>query len=315
MPFAQREWQLLPHEWAFGGFLLLTAGWLAAHAGFADGLTVFFLVLTAIGPILARWCAQSPSALRWRVRLLWYPSAMGLSFYALPAAIAHLHRANADLPLDRWDMRLLGLHAADLFTALQSPVIADLMMAAYVFFFYYLIMGPAHYLIQDLRRAQACFAGLFTIYALGFTGYMLLPAAGPHVALSFAQPLAEGTVNQWLAPLINRGSNGIDAFPSIHVAVSAYLLAFDARHHRQRFNWLLVPCGILWVSTMYLRYHYFIDVVAGFGVTVLGLAVAFRYERSQSCSQSDEAGDCPKAVSARLNPREPASQATTDFAG
>lgn len=31
---------------------------------------------------------------------------------------------------------------------------------------------------------------------------------------------------------------------------------------------------ILWLSTIYLRYHYFVDVVAGFALSAVGLALA-----------------------------------------
>jgi membrane-associated phospholipid phosphatase len=83
-----------------------------------------------------------------------------------------------------------------------------------------------------------------------------------------------------MLPVINRSSNGVDVFPSIHVAVSSYLLAFDWRQHRSRARRLLLPCVLLWVSTIYLRYHYLIDVFAGFVLAAVGLAASRWYERS-----------------------------------
>ena len=44
------------------------------------------------------------------------------------------------------------------------------------------------------------------------------------------------------------------------------LLFFDRRHSPERFRRLVVPVAILWISTIYLRYHYFVDVLAGFAL-------------------------------------------------
>jgi membrane-associated phospholipid phosphatase len=57
-----------------------------------------------------------------------------------------------------------------------------------------------------------------------------------------------------------------------------YLLVFDRWHYRRRFWRLLVPCSALWVSTVYLRYHYCVDVAAGAGIAAIGLSVAASYE-------------------------------------
>ena len=66
--------------------------------------------------------------------------------------------------------------------------------------------------------------------------------------------------------VVSRGSNGVDAFPSLHCAVTSYLLMFDWWHRRWRFWIYLVPCAGLWLATVYLRYHYAIDCLAGFAL-------------------------------------------------
>jgi len=76
---------------------------------------------------------------------------------------------------------------------------------------------------------------------------------------------------------VDRGSNAVDVFPSVHVAASLYLLLFDWQHYRQRFWWVLVPCAVLWMSTVYLRFHYFVDLLAGVAVALLGWWVARKY--------------------------------------
>jgi len=130
-----------------------------------------------------------------------------------------------------------------------------------------------------LPLAQRFWAGLFTLYGIGFLGYSLVPAAGPWVSLAgqFAVPLTGGWITDLNARVIGAGSNGVDVFPSLHCAVSAYCLFFDLRHKRWRFFAYVVPCVGLWLSTVYLRYHYLIDLVAGFALAAVVLEVARRF--------------------------------------
>jgi hypothetical protein len=271
---------MLPHEIIFGLFLALTWGRLVVRTGPGHPLTLAFLgfLLTSVGVIL--WAGPRPTPGRWRIRLLMYPALMGLSFYVLPSAIAQLGLARADELLAGWDHALLGSHASVSRQVWMSPVLTDLMMVAYLFFFYYLIAGPAYYCIRDLPRFRECFVGLFTLYGLGFIGYTLFPATGPYFHLHFETALARGWFTRWVQPYVDRGSNGVDVFPSLHVAVSLFLLIFDWWHFRARFWRLVAPCVALWLSTLYLRYHYVVDLLAGAAIAVVGLLVAAIYARS-----------------------------------
>ncbi len=241
-------------------------------------LVYFGGLLTSVAVIL--WSGRDPAPWRWRVRLLLYPVLMGLSFFMMPMVVDALGIPRADAMLVKWESALTG---PNLNLAIQGwePVwLTDTLMVAYVFFFYYLIAGPAYYCIHDLPRFRQCFTGLFVIYALGFIGYTYLPAGGPHRFLVFDQPLNGGWITWTAKPILDDASNAVDAFPSIHVAVSLYLLIFDRWYYRRRFWRLLVPCVALWVSTIYLRYHYCVDVVAGAAITAVGLWVAARYGKS-----------------------------------
>jgi hypothetical protein len=270
---------LLPHELVFGFFLLLTWLRLAGRAGPFTLPALAFLALLVAPIVVIPWAARKPSPTRWRVRLLLYAPLMGASFSLLPSAFALLELPSADAQIVAWEHAILGDQMFPAIHALENPVLTDAMMVAYLFFFYYLVAGPAYYCIHDLHRFRLCFVGLFTIYGLGFIGYSAFPTAGPYLFLEFAEPLASGWITDFAKPVVDSASNGVDAFPSIHVAVSLYLLSFDAWHYRRRFWRMLAPCIGLGASTMYLRYHYGVDVLAGITLTGVGLAVAAAYER------------------------------------
>lgn len=85
-----------------------------------------------------------------------------------------------------------------------------------------------------------------------------------------------GPVSRWNDALVRMGSTGVDVFPSLHVAVSLFILGFDFRHNKRRFWIFLIPCVGLWCSTLYLRYHYLIDVLCGVLLASWALWIANR---------------------------------------
>ena len=65
-----------------------------------------------------------------------------------------------------------------------------------------------------------------------------------------------------------------DVFPSMHVAISFVVWLYAYRNSKKLF-WILSPLILsLWLSTLYLRYHYLIDVVAGLILAPLSFLLA-----------------------------------------
>lgn len=249
--------------------------------GFSDWHTLAFFAFTFGCLAAVVGSGRSPGPIAWRVRLLWYPSVMGLSFYTLATAVPLLGVMPADALLTQLDHSMLGFTPAVVLSTLHWPLFTDFMVAAYLFFFYILLFGPGWYCVHDLANFRACIVGLFTTYALGFMGYTLLPAGGPHLSMTNLPPLDGGWLTQTMLPRVNQGSNGVDVFPSIHCAASLYLLIFDFGHYRRRFWWVLLPCIALWMSTVYLRYHYVVDLLGGVVIAAIGVGTAYLYERSK----------------------------------
>jgi membrane-associated phospholipid phosphatase len=76
----------------------------------------------------------------------------------------------------------------------------------------------------------------------------------------------------------------VDAFPSLHCAVSAFLLWLEWGHARRIFFVMLAPCVGLWFSTVYLRHHYLVDVFAGFTLTAVTIAASHLWEKNRTSS-------------------------------
>jgi membrane-associated phospholipid phosphatase len=275
MRVEERGTSFLPHEWVFGSFLLMAGGWLFASSAARDTSFVFFGCIAAVAA-LAVWTARNPTPWRWRVRLFSSFVVMGAAFYAIGVGVPLLGKPSADSLLLGWDRALIGETPAVSLEPWLHPWMEDVAMAGYLFFFYYLLAGPAYYSSRDMALFRRCIVGLFTMYGLAFTGYIFFPAGGPHHALVFHTALHGPLLVDSMMSVVDRGSNAVDVFPSVHVAATFYLLLFDWQHNRRRFWWVLVPCMVLWVSTVYLRFHYFVDLLAGVGVALIGAWVARR---------------------------------------
>ncbi len=276
--------RLLPHEVFFGLFLVVMWLRLTVAVGFMASDALVFLALIALNAVVIVLASRSATRTAWTVRLLYYAVAMNVVFQQLRTAIPAVQPAKADSALQAIDRQLVGGNLSLALEPWVTPLATELLSLCYLLFFPYLTFSLIWYLCSELALAKKFWVGMFTVYGIGFLGYSLVPAAGPYLAMpgDFSVPLTGWQITQWNDAIVRFGSNGVDVFPSLHCAVSAYILAFDYLHRRWRFWIYLVPAIGLWVSTIYLRYHYFIDIVAGFALAALAMAVASRWGRRAS---------------------------------
>jgi hypothetical protein len=276
-----RTAKLLPHEWFFGAFLLIH--WLRLVVAVGpldrDALLYFGLLLANIAVIA--WCRRCETNLRWQVRLWFYPMAMNAVFFTMGSAVLKVAPHKYDDLLASLDYALFGKQLSARAEVLATPVLTEILSFCYLLFFPYSVVSWFYYARRGLPLLRKLMVGLFTIYGLGFLGYSLVPAGGPHLALphEFTVPLTGWAIARFNAFVVANGSNGVDVFPSLHCAVSAFLLFFDRQHARWRYRLYLVPCIGLWIATIYLRYHYFVEVVVGFALAAFALWLANRWEK------------------------------------
>jgi membrane-associated phospholipid phosphatase len=125
------------------------------------------------------------------------------------------------------------------------------------------------YLRRSRTRFREMMAGVLVVSFFGLLGYLLVPAIGPMYTLRdqytvpLSQPLA--IVNRQIE-FMDFARIKRDVFPSLHVGISFLVWLYAFRNSRRLF-WILSPFILsLWISTVYLRYHYLVDVLAGLGL-------------------------------------------------
>jgi membrane-associated phospholipid phosphatase len=274
---------ILPHEVFFQGFVLITWMRLIVSAGIANPMSLVYAAFLLVAQLLVYLSLLSRGQWAWRLRLLYYPITMNVSYRYMAEVVAKIHRASLlDATLRHVDYRIVGENLSLRLEPFIRPALTEPLSFCYMLFIPYLIFSMLWYFCGPLPLLKRFYLGLFTIYGFGFLGYTLVPAAGPYIAMAkeFHVPFTGWFFTRWNAEMVRFGSNGVDVFPSLHCAISSYILFFDRWYKRWRYSIYVVPCIGLWFSTIYLRYHYFIDVLCGFALSacVLRLTRTWRLE-------------------------------------
>jgi len=204
---------------------------------------------------------------RFDQRISWVLSYVFVVWFYLAVAriTPALGTALRDGPLLAADEALFGRTPAVFLERTATAWLTDLMSLCYMTYHLYLPVAVVHAAAVSNMAARRLMIYLFTGFAIGFAGYLLVPAIGPARAFPelFHASLAGGTLWRCIDQVVTKGSSGYDCFPSLHVLIACILLDHDWRHVRWRFWIMVFPSMGLLISTIYLRYHYGVDVLAG----------------------------------------------------
>lgn len=181
-------------------------------------------------------------------------------------------RDAALLGLDRW---LFGETPSLLLQHLVRPGLSNAMA---IFYFLHLVLPPVLALLLYRTRWALFREFLLAVLlagCLGSIGYVLVPATGPAVAFPhlFSVPLG-GELYDPVTRILDTARAPRDVFPSLHVGISTIVLWYGFRRSRA-LGLALLPLVLgNWVSTLYLRYHYLVDVFAGWLTAALAVTIA-----------------------------------------
>ena len=272
------------------------------------GLTFFFL----IGLILLTLVFKSQIPF-WRSLLLRYTILMGLllslklssdrnvmgrvsSFFntfspvlfvvliyeSLGDLIQYL-QSDIDVSLIKIDFFIFGVHPTVWMEKWIAPWFTDLMSLAYVSYYLFPVVFILILYLKNrkLELNESVFILAFGYY-LSFIGYILFPAIGPRYALDhfYSVPLGGSFITDLVRDTLNTlEHNKRDCMPSGHTQIVLMVLYLTHRYERFLF-YLFLPiiCGLI-ISTVYLRYHYVIDLFVGIAFAISCVIIAPRLYR------------------------------------
>jgi len=214
------------------------------------------------------------------------PFLIALVFYETLHDLTPLIRHDVvDAALIAIDHRLLHVDAAVWMGQFGSPWLTRLMVFCYLsYFFAPAILASLIYWADRRQLFRDFLVSLCVTTLLGYTGYLLVPAVGPYIyqAALFPGRLPGRGLDSTLSVISTIDAlkgYARDCFPSLHTAHTTVVLAFAWRFSRVAFA-IYLPIALgLYVSTIYLRMHYAIDVAAGFVVAAIAVAAGPRLER------------------------------------
>ncbi len=205
----------------------------------------------------------------WEIFRDWFPFlVILLMYYSLWGDATHLLvPVDRDEALIALDQKLFGFQASVAIQRFIRPGLTSWMDFAY---FYHVLNIPVVacfiYILRPRPRFREMMSGLMVVCFFGLLGYLLVPAIGPMYTLraQYTVPLSQSlAVFNRQVEFMDFARIRRDVFPSLHVAISFVVWLYAWRNSRRLF-WVLSPLVLsLWVSTIYLRYHYLIDCVAG----------------------------------------------------
>ncbi len=179
--------------------------------------------------------------------------------------------------IDRW---ILGCDPTVFLFQFSHPILTEVLQIIYgMFYFLPIILAIA--LLRKRKLVEADFA-IFTIifgFFLSYIGYFALPAIGPRFTLHEFQneniELPGILVTNYLRDFTNTVESippgtpnpesivQRDVFPSGHTMITLVVIFLSIKL-KSRSRFFLIPVGILLIfATVYLRYHYVIDLIGG----------------------------------------------------
>jgi hypothetical protein len=237
--------------------ILLTRGGILKHGSFANGI-VYRLTL---------FCA------------------VFLSYFQLRSILPAVSPHSLDAEILAFDLRVFGFEPSVSWDQYVNPHTTEWFAFFYFGYFFLLI---AHVipimLVAKSRFRIAHFAvGIFILFCAGHLLYMVVPGWGPyhHLAGQFEHPLEGGLFWRLVKATVEAGGSQKDIFPSLHTATPTYFAIYSFIHRRAfpfRFTWPFMAFVATQIigATMFLRWHYLIDIFAGLTLATTAALLSHR---------------------------------------
>jgi membrane-associated phospholipid phosphatase len=218
-----------------------------------------------------------------------------LVFNSLGELVPLIHQHYYDNALIRIDYALFGAHPTVWMERFNNILLTGLLQLAYIsYYFMPIALGTVLFLKNKRNEFDGAVFTIVLCFYLSYIGYLLVPAVGPRFTLNQVQTagLQTGPLTLWIrSTLDGLEHNKTDAFPSGHTAVALVTLVYAWKYREKVLFWILVPAlSALIVSTVYLRYHYVVDVIAGVLLAALTVLIAPKAHRLFSGSSAHPHG-------------------------
>ena len=233
------------------------------------------------GAILAliRTAKRNPNSPLFLARNWYHILSIAIAFRELNFLVHPIHPRDLDPLLAKADFILCGgVNPTVWVERWMHPWLTEYLQIVYSsFYFLPFILCVLLWSSREYGSFQNVVTGIVAAFYLSYLGYFAFPALGPRFELA---PLQQNELQgiylaEWLRSCLDRLELiQRDAFPSAHTAVSLMVLYYVRQYRPKLFLPCLVVVLSLVLSTVYLRYHYVVDVFAGVILAIMSEGVA-----------------------------------------
>ena len=193
-------------------------------------------------------------------------------YESLGDLIQHL-QPDVDPRLIQIDFLIFGAQPTLWMQRWVVPWLTDILSLAYLSYYF---LPVVFVLVLYLKgRTAELDRSVFVLafgYYVSFIGYILFPAVGPRYAMThlYSVPLEGSFITDFVRDTLNAlEHNKRDCMPSGHTQIVLIILYLAHRYEKFLFTLFLpIVCALI-LSTVYLRYHYVIDLMVGMALAIL----------------------------------------------
>jgi hypothetical protein len=219
------------------------------------------------------------------------------SYFALRWVLPTARSAVLDEPLLKLDLAIFKVEPALYLDRFVNPHTTE--WFAFFYFSYFFLLAsfvlPMLFACRDMDLLSEFATSIIMLFGVAHLIYIMVPGFGPwwYMASQFQHRLPNGRFLNLVMSAVHTGGAQKDIFPSLHTGAPTLLTLFAFRNRARmpfKFAWPVMAfftCNII-IATMFLRWHYVIDVIAGLVLAFTVWHVAHKLAKAEIALRAAE---------------------------
>jgi membrane-associated phospholipid phosphatase len=225
----------------------------------------------------------------------WYGIAVILIiFKQVYFIIFYLKPPDWDLLLIKLDFMIFGVNPTQWIYKFNNPYATEILQLIYAYYYPMIaVFALELYLWKRYKEFKYTLFILFFSFYFSYILYLIFPANGPRFHLhdfsAISVELPGVFITEYIRTFLNFGESipaGVsnpqdfvqrDAMPSLHIITAFLIMYLSKKFGSNSFYFYFPYFFLMMAATVYLRYHYVVDIAGGLAVAVftiwLGLIV------------------------------------------
>jgi len=221
----------------------------------------------------------------------WYGvAAILIIFKQVYFIVYSLNPPDWDLVFIKMDFILFGLNPTQWAYRFENPILTEFLQIIYAYYYPMIVVfGLELYLWKRFKEYKYTIFIIFFSFYFSYLLYMIFPANGPRFHLhdfsAISSELPGLFLTEYIRAFLNFGESipsnvpnpqdyvQRDVMPSLHI-ITAFLIMYLSWKFRSKSFYFYLPYFFcMTAATIYLRYHYVVDIFGGLIVSVFTILI------------------------------------------